>query len=95
MTEYIILAIIMVFIYYVLIRHKPVRKTDWETLPELEKYQKIKKSHNEQGELCCQHCGHQEIRQRTLQSKKENPQENKFYHACTRCKVVLWRSQTN
>lgn len=93
MTEYIILAIIMVFIYFVLIRNKPTPKTDWETLPSLDQYQKLKKTHTEQGELCCQYCGHQETVERALNSDTENPQKNKFYHACTACKVVLWRTE--
>ncbi|WP_413698576.1 hypothetical protein ACLKMH_13110 [Psychromonas sp. KJ10-10] len=93
MTEYIILGVIVVFIYFALIKNKPVRKTDWESLPNFEEYQAIEKSHNEEGTLCCQHCGHQEMVERTLKDKKENPENNKFYHACTQCKVVLWRSQ--
>ncbi|PKG37591.1 hypothetical protein [Psychromonas sp. Urea-02u-13] len=93
MTEYIMLAIIMVFMYFVLIRNKSTPKTDWESLPSLTEYQKTKKSSSEQGKLCCQHCGHHETIERSLNSEKENPTKNKFYHACTCCKVVLWRSQ--
>lgn len=92
MSEYIILGVIVVFIYFVLIKNKPARKTDWESLPNFDEYKAIKKSHNEEGKLCCQHCGHQEMVERTLNDKKENPENNKFYHACTKCKVVLWRS---
>tara|TARA_R110001583_G_scaffold112917_6_gene263168 strand:- start:57235 stop:57519 length:285 start_codon:yes stop_codon:yes gene_type:complete len=93
MTEYIILAIIVVFIYFVLIKNKPVRKTDWETLPDLTAYQALEKSKDKEGILCCQYCGHQEMVERALNDEKENPQKNKFYHACTQCKVVLWRSE--
>ena len=95
MTEYILLAIIMVFIYFVLIRNRPAPKSDWETLPTLAEYKKVKKTENEQGELCCQYCGHTETVQRELNSDKENADKTKFYHACTQCKVVLWRSQTH
>ncbi len=94
MTEYILLAIIMLFIYFVLIRSKPAPKSDWETLPTLPEYQKIKKSKNEQGKQCCQYCGHTETVERALNSEKENADNTKFYHACTGCRVVLWRSQT-
>ena len=93
MTEYIILALIMVFIYFVLIRNRPASKTDWETLPTLEKYQKQAKSTNTEGILCCQHCGHIETVEKVLISKKENPKNNKCYNACTNCKVILWRSE--
>ena len=93
MTEYILLAIIMIFIYYVLVRNKPKPKTDWETLPSFQEYQKLDKSNTDAGDLCCQYCGNQETVQRALNSEKENPQKDKFYHACTSCKVVLWRCQ--
>lgn len=95
MLEYIIIAIIMVFLYFVLIRNRSTPKTDWESLPSLEEYKKLKKTHTEQGDVCCQYCGHQETIERSLNSEKENPEKNKFYHACTSCKVVLWRSQNS
>ncbi len=94
MTEYILLVIIMVFIYFVLIRNRTTPKTDWETLPTLPEYQQIKKAKDHKGELCCQYCGHSETVQRALQSDKENSDKTKFYHACTQCKVVLWRTQS-
>ncbi|PKF63721.1 hypothetical protein CW745_02435 [Psychromonas sp. psych-6C06] len=93
MTEYILLAIIMVFIYFVLIRNKPAPKTDWEGLPTLPEYKEIEKTTTSEGELCCQYCGHTETIERSLNSEKENPNKNKFYHACTNCKVILWRSE--
>lgn len=95
MTEYIMLVIIMIFIYFVLIRNKPAPKTDWETLPTLPEYQKIKKSSNEQGDICCQYCASTEIIKRSLKSKQENPDKTKFYNVCTACNVILWRSQTD
>jgi len=94
MTEYILLAIIMVFIYFVLIRNRPTPKSDWESLPTLSEYQGLKKSKNELGVQCCQYCGHTETVERTLNSEKENFDKTKYYHACTSCKIVLWRSQT-
>lgn len=93
MTEYILLIIIMLFIYFVLVRNRAPAKTDWETLPLLLEYQKIEKAKNPEGTLCCQYCGHTETIKRALNSEKENPAQNKYYHACTKCKVVLWRSE--
>ena len=93
MTEYIILAVIMVILYFVLIKNRPEEKTDWETLPTLPEYQKIKKAKNDQGELCCQYCGHTETVERALNSEKENLHKTKFYYACTGCKVILWRGE--
>ncbi|GLS91604.1 hypothetical protein GCM10007916_26730 [Psychromonas marina] len=93
MTEYIIIAIIMVFIYFVLVRNRPAAKTDWESLPTLSEYQKIPKAHNSAATLCCQYCGHTEMIKRVLNSKKENASQKKHYHACTKCKVILWRSE--
>lgn len=93
MTEYIIVAIVMVFIYFVLVRNRPAAKTDWETLPTLSEYQKNPKAHNPEAILCCQHCGHTETNKRVLNSRKENPTQKKFYHACAKCKVILWRSE--
>ncbi|MEH6452270.1 MAG: hypothetical protein V7782_04430 [Psychromonas sp.] len=92
MSTYLILFATIAIIYYFLIHKKPIRKTDWESLPVLDKYKKLKKSINEQGELCCRYCGHTETVERLLKSPKENPDETKHYHACTQCKVVLWRS---
>ena len=94
MTEYLILFVIVAVIYFVLIRNKPVRKTDWETLPFLEEYKKLEKSQNEEGKLCCRYCGSTETVERLLNSPKENPNNSKHYHACTKCKVVLWRSES-
>lgn len=93
MSTYLILFVIVAIIYFVQIRNKPVRKTDWQTLPSLEEYKKLKKSENEKGELCCRHCGSTEFVQRLLNSPQENPDNSKHYHACTQCKVVLWRSE--
>lgn len=92
MSTYLILFATIAIIYYFLIHKKPIRKTDWETLPLLDEYKKIKKATNEQGELCCRFCGHSETVQRLLNSEKENPDNSKHYHACTQCRVVLWRS---
>ena len=94
MTEYLILFAIVALIYYVQIHKKPARKTDWETLPFLEEYKKLEKSENEDGKLCCRYCGCTEIVERLLRSPKENPNKSKHYHACTRCKVILWRSES-
>lgn len=92
MTEYIALFIIVAIIYFVLVRNKPAPKTDWETLPFLPEYRKRDNTTNEQGELCCYNCACTETVKRSLQSEKENLENNKFYHACTQCKVILWRS---
>jgi len=93
MTEYILLAIIVLFIYFVLVRNRAPVKTDWETLPLIDEYQKHEKATNPDGKLCCQYCGHTETIQRVLNSEKENPLQTKHYHACVNCKVVLWRSE--
>ena len=93
MTEYLILFAIVALIYYVQIHNKPARKTDWETLPFLEEYKKHAQSKNAEGELCCRYCGCTEIAERLLRSPKENPDNRKHYHACTQCKVILWRSE--
>ncbi len=82
----------MAVIYFVLIRNKPKAKTDWETLPFLDEYEKSDDNKNDQGDLCCTHCKHSEFVTRDLQSEKENPDKTKHYHACTNCKVILWRS---
>lgn len=92
MTTYLILFVIVAIIYFVLIRNKPERKTDWQTLPFLEEYKKMDKAQNEQGELCCRYCGNKETVERLLKSVTENPDNSKHYHACTQCKVILWRS---
>ena len=94
MTTYLILFVIIAIIYFVLIRNKPARKTDWETLPFLEEYKKLEKSQNEDGELCCRYCGSTETVERLLKSPEENPKNSKHYHACTQCKVILWRSES-
>jgi hypothetical protein len=93
MSTYLILFAIVAIIYFVQIRHKPARKTDWQTLPLLDEYKKLKKSKNEAGELCCRYCGTTEFVERLLKSPKENPDNSKHYHACTQCKVILWRSE--
>ena len=93
MTEYIIVAIIMAFIYFVLIKNRPAAKTDWESLPTLSKYKKNSKATTSEGVLCCQHCAHTEIIEKTLDSKAENPEKNKFYNVCSNCKVILWRNE--
>lgn len=92
MSTYLILFATIAIIYYFLIHKKPARKTDWESLPVLDEYQKMQKSTNEQGKLCCRYCGHTETVQRLLKSLKENPDNTKHYHACSQCRVVLWRS---
>lgn len=94
MSTYLILFAIIAVIYFVQIRNKPARKTDWETLPFLDEYKKLEKSHNEQGLLCCRYCGATETVKRSLNSPKENPNNSKYYHACTKCKVILWRSES-
>ena len=94
MTTYLILFAIIAVIYFVQIHNKPARKTDWETLPFLEEYKKIDKSQNEDQELCCRYCGSTEFVKRLLKSPQENPENSKHYHACTQCKVVLWRSES-
>ena len=93
MSSYLILFVIVAIIYVVLVRNKPPRKTDWETLPLLDEYKKLEKTVNEKGELCCRHCGSTKFVERLLNSPKENPNNSKYYHACTQCKVVLWRSE--
>ena len=94
MTDYLLLFVTIAIIYYVLVHNKPARKTDWETLPFLDEYKKKDKAINDAGELCCIYCGHQEMIQRVLNSPKENPNNSKHYHACTNCKVILWRSES-
>ena len=94
MTTYLILFAIIAVIYFVQIRNKPAPKTDWETLPLIEEYKKLEKSQNEDGELCCRYCGATEFVERLLKSPKENPDNTKYYHACTQCKVILWRSES-
>lgn len=94
MTEYIILFAIMLVIYFVLVRNKPAAKTDWEGLPLLDEYLKNNKAKDEQGTTQCIYCANQEILKKPLRSEKENPQGNKFYHACSECKVILWRSES-
>ncbi len=94
MSTYLILFAIIAILYFVLIRNKPAPKTDWEKLPCLNEYQKLAKAKNEQGELCCRYCGSTEFVQRLLKSPKENPNNSKHYHACTQCKVILWRSES-
>ncbi len=93
MTEYLILFATIAIIYFVLIRNRPPRKTDWESLPLLSEYKNQEKSHNEDGLLCCRYCGSTEMVERLLKSEKENPDNTKHYHACTQCKVILWRSE--
>jgi len=92
MTEYLILIATMLIIYFVLVRNKPRPKSDWETLPIQSDYQKNKKSKNTHKAICCIHCGHDEIIKKPLKDKKENPEHKKFYHTCSKCRVILWRS---
>jgi hypothetical protein len=94
MNEYLILFIIVAVIYFVLVRNKPAPKTDWERLPSLDEYKKLEKSKNKDGELCCRYCGSTKFVERLLKSPKENPNNSKHYHACTQCKVILWRSES-
>ena len=94
MTEYIALILVVAIVYFVLVRNRPAPKTDWETLPDLLEYQALDKTKNDKGQLCCRHCGCPETVKRALQSEKENTDNSKFYHACTQCKVILWRSES-
>ena len=93
MTEYIILFVTMLIIYFVLVRNRTTPKTDWETLPQFEHYKKDKKASNEQQETTCIHCGSDKIIEKPLKDKKENPKQTKFYHTCTECRVILWRNE--
>lgn len=95
MTEYLMLFAIMLVIYFVLVRNRPAPKTDWEGLPLFEQYIKDKKAKDEQGNTQCIYCANQEIIKKPLKNAKENPQGTKFYHACTECKVILWRSEND
>ena len=92
MSTYLILFAIIVIIYYFLIHNKPPSKTDWEKLPPLQEYKQLEKSVDEKGHLYCRFCGNTKMNERLLQSKKENPDNTKHYHACSECKRVLWRS---
>lgn len=92
MSAYLILFAIVAVIYFVLVHNKPAPKTDWEKLPQLIDYKKFKKSVNADNQTCCRFCGNSEINKRLLQSKKENPDDTKHYHACASCRRVLWRS---
>lgn len=91
MIDYLLLFVTIAIIYFVLVRNKPARKTDWETLPTFAEYKKKAKAKNDEGEVCCAYCGHTEMVERLLKSEKENPDNTKHYHACTNCKVILWR----
>lgn len=92
MSTYLILFAIIAVIYFVLVRNRPAPKSDWEQLPQLNEYKKLKKSVNADNQPCCRFCGNSEINKRLLQSKKENPDNTKHYHACAACRRVLWRS---
>ena len=92
MSAYLILFAIIAIIYFVLVHNRPAPKTDWEKLPQLNEYKKLKKSVNANNQACCRFCGNSEINKRLLQSKKENPDNKKYYHACAACRRVLWRS---
>ncbi|HEY7866663.1 MAG TPA: hypothetical protein VIC51_11740 [Psychromonas sp.] len=92
MSAYLILFAIVAVIYFVLVRNKPAPKSDWEKLPQLNEYKKLKKSANADNQPCCHFCANSEINKRLLQSKKENPDNTKYYHACAACRRVLWRS---
>ncbi|WP_372881362.1 hypothetical protein [Psychromonas sp.] len=92
MSTYLILFATIAIIYYLQIHKRPPVKTDWEKLPDLADYKKLEKSVNEEGQLCCRYCANKTINKRLLQSKKENPDNTKHYHACSECKIVLWRS---
>jgi hypothetical protein len=94
MSNYLILFAIAAIIYFVLVRNRPASKTDWEKLMPLNEYKKLKKSVNADNQPCCRFCGNSEINTRLLQSKKENPDNTKYYHACAACRRVLWRSVT-
>ncbi|MFT6924753.1 MAG: hypothetical protein ACJAZP_000311 [Psychromonas sp.] len=92
MSTYLILFAVIAVIYFVLVRNRPAPKTDWENLPTLNEYKKLEKSVNADDQLCCRFCGSSDINKRLLQSKKENPDDTKYYHACAACRRVLWRS---
>ncbi|MDA7747211.1 hypothetical protein N8878_07770 [Psychromonas sp.] len=93
MVEYMIIIITMLVIYFVLVRNKPRVKSDWETLPLVGEYLKNKKAQNDQQQTICVHCGNDEIIEKPLKDKKENPEQTKFYHTCTKCRVILWRNE--
>lgn len=93
MTEYIILFVIMLIIYFFLVKNRTTPKSDWETLPQLEQYKKETKASNEQNKTVCIHCGSDNIIEKPLRDEKENPDQTKFYHTCTECRVILWRNE--
>jgi DNA-directed RNA polymerase subunit M/transcription elongation factor TFIIS len=93
MFDYFILIVIILFIYFVLVRNKGRLKSEWESLPSLLEYKKKKKALNDQQKIICIHCGNKEFIKKPLKDKKENPNQTKFYHVCTHCRVILWRSE--
>jgi len=93
MTDYIIIIATMLILYFVVIRHKSVPKSDWETLPDFERYKKNKKLKDYKNKATCMHCGSSAITQKQLPDKIENPEQTKFYHSCDQCRVILWRSE--
>jgi len=93
MSEYLIIIVIMLVIYFVLVRNKKRPKTDWENLPILSEYLKDKKAINEEKKTLCLYCGSDQIINKPLKDKKENPAHTKSYHTCSHCRVILWRSE--
>jgi len=93
MTDYIIIIATMLIIYFFVVRNKPVPKSDWETLPDFERYKKNKKLKDQVEKATCIHCASTSITQKNLKDKIENPEQTKFYHSCDQCRVILWRSE--
>ena len=96
MIEYVIIIITMLVIYFVLVRNKTRPKTDWESLPTFDGYkanQKEKNVHEDELGCACIHCGNVDIKKKPLKDKIENPQQTKFYHSCSQCRIILWRSE--
>ena len=94
MSTYLILITIVAILYFFVVRKKETPKTDYENLPDLCVYKKLKKALNAQGNLCCRHCSHEEFNERSLVSKTENPLQNKFYFSCAKCRVILYKRQS-
>ncbi|TEW49858.1 hypothetical protein [Psychromonas algicola] len=93
MIDYIIIIATMLILYFVVVRNKPAPQSDWETLPDFERYKKNKKLKDQTNKAVCIHCGSNSITQKQLQDKTENPKQTKFYHSCDQCRVILWRSE--
>jgi len=94
MSSYLILfaifAIIAV-IYFVLVHNKPAPKTDWEQLPQLDEYKKLK---NQSMQIINPAVVFVVIVKsiKDYYNPRKNPDNTKHYHACAACRRVLWRS---